>query len=108
MKSKWKFWSNTKNETKTQKLLDQLSKLIPSEINDKKIEVYHKGGFVVSFVISHNNENWNDFIIEIISYGQEIGYSWILYGDINTECGGWSDESKISGIDSISWSCSRE
>ena len=105
MKSFWKFWCDAKNNKNASNLLQQVKRELAVGVSEEKVDAYHKGGFVVSFCVDHDVNQWNDFVVEVIAFGQRVGYGWSLSGDINQQVDGWSNESRISGIQSIQWMC---
>jgi hypothetical protein len=105
MISQWKLWCDAANEKNAGNILTQVRKILPAAALEPSIEPYHKGGYVVSFSIKHTSESWNDYVVEVIAFGQCLGHAWNISGDITLQVDGWSNESRVPGIQSIQWSC---
>ncbi|MFC1833598.1 hypothetical protein ACFL2Q_02545 [Thermodesulfobacteriota bacterium] len=108
MKSYWKFWCNAKSEASARILLTRFIDKLHREVSVDAIESYHKGGFVISFYLSHDLGIWNDFVVDVIELGQQVGYDWRLSGDVRSDLSGWCNGSGIAGIQSIEWTCDRK
>ncbi|MEG1466942.1 MAG: hypothetical protein RSA68_13280 [Hafnia sp.] len=54
-----------------------------------------------SFVIKKTDTQWQYIIFNAIQICQEIGYQWILTGDIEHEYNAWSNHPKTTGIKAI-------
>jgi len=78
----------------------------------KKIEPYSKGGFVCSFEVAPNENEWPEVIVEALSLAQHIGRDWKLSGSfleafwklsgsIEDEVDAWSNDSSVHGVKSV-------
>ena len=105
MKSVWKFWCDAKRDVGATKLLHRVQSRLQVEVSDESIEPYHKGGHVVCFTVNHATADWKEFIFEVIQFGQRVGYSWTLSGDVQAQLDGWSNRVAVSGIQSMQWMC---
>ena len=103
MKSKWSIWVNANKETGAQKLLNRVLKRMGIEASEIQIDPYHKGGFKVSFEVTHDENKWSDLVIECIALGQKTAHGWGLYGDILHDPGASSDQTNVAGVDLIEW-----
>lgn len=65
------------------------------------IEPYQKGGFVCSFRSETETEDWRQIPYYSLQQGQKLGRNWIISGDISSELVAWTNESAISGLESI-------
>lgn len=105
MKSYWKFWCNANNEKNAVNLLQKVKQLIELEVSEVHVETDQENGYVVSFTLNHALDQWNDYVVETIRLAQNVGYGWVLSGDITSQVDGWSNECRISGIQSMQWIC---
>lgn len=102
MKIICKIWVNAKTTDKTVRLLKKVEEKLGKELAETIIESYPKiNGFVVRFVLSIENENWNDSVLETISIAQRIGYAWQIGGRIEDEFSIYSNKASVFGVESI-------
>lgn len=94
-----KIWANAKTEEKTLKLLQKVKQKLDEQLADVKIEAYPKiNGFVASFVLVTENENWSDAVVETITLAQCVAYDWLVIGTIRDEFSIYSNKTTIPGI----------
>lgn len=97
----WKIYTDAGSPEKAQGIVSAAIEKLSVATNDLKIERYHKGGFVCSFVSSSSSTSWPEVVLEAVKNAQTIGRNWLLTGDINNELDLWSNESSVIGIKSI-------
>ena len=59
------------------------------------------------FSIKMDVSSWAEGVYEVICFCQPIGYKWLLTGTAAHEVSLWSNNSKISGIESVEVSCEK-
>lgn len=84
------------DERKKRIILNKMKKNITA--NDENII---QGDNQYSFVIKKTDTQWQYIIFNAIQICQEIGYQWILTGDIEHEYNAWSNHPKTTGIKAI-------
>lgn len=97
----WKVFTEAKTQDKAENVFRRILKALSFDYSSKKIEPYHKGGFVCSFTTFPTSKEWPEVVLESLSYAQSIGRSWIISGDIRYELDAWANESSVSGVQSI-------
>jgi len=84
------------DERKKLVILNKIKKIITA--NDEKI-IHDDNQY--SFVIKKTDTQWQYIIFNAIQIFQEIGYQWVLTGDIEHEYNAWSNHPKTTGIKAI-------
>ena len=103
MKSYWTIWVDAKSEAKTLKVYDRVISKMAVEPLDRKVEKYHKGGYKISFQLSHSSAEWSNLIFLLLATGQRIANQWIITGDIQQDASAWSNDVREPGVSSIHW-----
>ena len=103
MNSNWTIWVNANKESGAEKLLSRVLKRMDMEAKDVNIAPYHKGGYIISFQVAHEEGSWNDIVIECIALGQRTAHGWGIYGDVLQDPGASSNQTNVAGVDMIEW-----
>lgn len=107
MQSFWKIWINAGDAVKAERVMSQCQERMGVTCFGNSIEPYSKGGFVGSSTVDVDTNDWNTFVISVIRIGQRIGTSWILSGEIDCQCDGWSNDCLIPGTTASQWICDK-
>ncbi len=104
MHSSWNLWVTTKNKEKAQRLYSKVIEQMGRAAQLCSIEPYPKiDGFVVSFKIELDSQQWNDAVVETISLGQRFAYAWHLTGEIEGSPEATSHQTNIPGVVMAAW-----
>ena len=108
--SHWKLIFDANKEASARKLLNQCVSLIERPPLEFNIEPYHKGGYSASLSFSHyEKKDWSHAVLEVIDFGQRLGGSWVILGDIKTDPSGVLDGSdsnnhiRVPGLTWANW-----
>ncbi len=100
----WIISTNTKEKKKVQKLLKKVLDNIGIKGVSIDFKTHHETKlFYGEFRLTHEHSSKADTVFQVIKYGQSIGYYWQLFGSIETQPVGRSEDSNISGITSMEW-----
>ncbi len=109
MKITCKIWVSAKTEDKAIKLIKRLEGKFERALSEITIEPYLKiNGFVITSILSIDNDNWNDSVVAAITLAQSVGYGWQIGGNISEEFLIGSSKTNISGIESINLMISKQ
>ncbi|MES9980562.1 MAG: hypothetical protein ABW107_17660, partial [Candidatus Thiodiazotropha sp. 6PLUC5] len=87
----WKVFTEANTPEKAKKVLKRVVDKMAVTHSNESVEPYHKGGFVCTFEITSNAQNWSEVVIESLSLAQRVGRGWVLYGNIENEIDAWSN-----------------
>jgi hypothetical protein len=73
----------------------------------ERCEPYHKGGFVLEIEGTVDGWAWKEAPYKLLLLCQRLGRGWQIAGDIEEEFDAWSNESNISGTESLHVQSSR-
>ena len=105
----WKIHLDCSKEKSAKKLLNLVIKQLGNPPLNPSLQPYSKGGFMVTFELSHSNCNsYSQLVVEAIQHGQKLGGGWLINGNIlddisavlSTNTG---SKSFISGLDWAEW-----
>jgi len=97
----WKIFTDAGSPEKAKRIVSIAIEKLSASATELKIEPYHKGGFVCSFVAPPKATSWAEVVLEALQSAQLVGRGWLLNGDISGELDLWSNESSIVGVKSI-------
>jgi len=97
----WKFFATAKSVEKAQRVISVAIEKLSVTVYEFKIEPYHKGGFVCSFLSHPGSAVWSEIVVEVLNKAQAVGRNWLVNGDISSELDLWSNEPSINGLESI-------
>ncbi len=88
-RSHWKFHLGAKNEKSAKTLFSRCLKLIGRPCLDPETALYSKGGYMAKCSFYHSDDlPWSEVVLEVISFSQQVGYGWLLIGDIHQDPSG--------------------
>lgn len=97
----WKIFTPANTAKKAGTVLNKVIDALEIKYDLPNIEPYHKGGYVCSFVIEEESNNWAEIVYKTLQQAQIIGRSFSITGNINKELDLWSNESLIVGVESV-------
>jgi len=84
-RSYWKLHLDTKKEVSAKILVNKCVKKIGRLPIEIEITEYSKGGYMADLQIFHDDSlSWPEVVTEVIDFGQTLGGSWSLFGQINS------------------------
>ncbi|PID33851.1 MAG: hypothetical protein CR955_00365 [Thiotrichales bacterium] len=84
-RSYWKLHLDAKKEESANKILSKCIKLIGRPPIESEITKYSKGGYMADLQIYHHDQlSWPEIVIEVTGFGETLGGSWSLFGQINS------------------------
>jgi len=107
MKVNWRVFANVSNEKKAEIVLKKFLKQLDESTNEAQIESYHKGGFLLTIKTISKQENWAEVVLDLLISAGQIGRGWLISGDIQHELDLWSNEPRITGVQSVHLQCDR-
>lgn len=99
----WQVFLNCSTENKARKILNKFNNIFPMSPQKVTIQSYEKTGFVSTFQTYHNNGSWNEYVFNMLQIAETVARNWILTGAVAQDLSGWSNDSNLPGIISISW-----
>jgi hypothetical protein len=104
----WKAWLDAHTVEASQRVCKRIEEKLGLELHELKVEPYHKGGHVVSWVCLHEAPDAAAFMIDVIGCGQQIASGWRLGGSVHDELEGLVSRSgghqiSVSGITMLTW-----
>ena len=97
----FKIFADVNTSDKARKVLHKVLTLLESDYSDEEVKSYHKGGFICSFTIALQTDNWPQSVFQALLMAQKIGRSWVLTGNIAEELDAWSSEPSVVGVQNI-------
>lgn len=107
MKAHWRIFANVSNENKAETVLKHFLKELDTSPNETHIEIYHKGGFLLTIETITKNENWAEVVLELLTLAENAGRGWQISGSIQDELDLWTNESSVGGVQSVNLQCLR-
>ncbi|MFC1626422.1 hypothetical protein ACFL19_01825 [Pseudomonadota bacterium] len=105
MKESWKIFIDSNSIKNATIVKSKFENLLGIEVSENSPEPYHKGGFVFSIEVDTHKGSWSEIAVGVIAKAQLVGRSWQLSGKIVEEVDAWTNDSSISGIQSIHVQC---
>ena len=110
MNSKWIIWCDTRDERKSQKLLDRVAERLKRTPTGILTEL-DEGGYAVRFEIPVNAQAWSDIVLELMQMGYALADHWLVCpgiyaGSIYEAAEGASSTlqpCRITGVKRIEW-----
>lgn len=107
MISYWVLNCNAKKVKNAATLFNRVAKLLQAELIQRQFEANAGAGYTIKWELSHNQDNWNDFVVEVLQLAQNIGNGWLITGDVREECNAWCNRPRVSGVQTIECSIAK-
>ena len=100
-------FTNTDSADSATIVSNRVSKAIGTDKRAFEIEEYSKGGHKCTLVLDVEITPWEHVVYSTIEMAQAVGRNFSVTGSIGDDLDLWSNDSSISGVDSIHLSCNK-
>lgn len=107
MQSHWRVFTNANTPEKALRLLNRLQGRLGREPSRVQAQPYHKGGHVVTFMLTHDSAEWSDTVLDVLACAQSVGRIWTLHPPIQHEVDLVTTEAPVAGVEMIQCTCAR-
>ncbi len=100
----WKFQLDANDEEAARKVFNRCLSRVDRPCLNGSYERYEKGGYIAQCSFFHGDDTpWSQVVVEVISFAEELGSGWMLFGSISEDPSGVLSleagaKSRVSGL----------
>ena len=101
--SNWMLEIATNERKEAEAILQNALSNMRARANFKNFVLNNEHGNLIIFEIKHDTDDWANFIYEILSLADTIGFEWTIMGEINRSPFASTEHTNVRGVKSLKW-----